>query len=115
MSNLSFNNEIVFGAGSETDGVSGIAGTNTSKILYNAQGGGFFNTAVVTTSATLNGAEYELKLFAGYNGSTLAIIDKDRFSTQFTFTSAASAQTETASGYISVSPTLRRLQSLGYV
>jgi len=114
MSNLSFNNEIVFGAGSETDGVSGIAGTNTSKILYNADDKGT-NTTVVTTSATLNGTEYELDLFAGYNGSTLAIIDKDRFSTQFVFASGASTQTETASGFISVSPTLRRLHQLGYV
>ena len=118
MSLLSFNDELIFGTGSATNGVSGIAGistgTSTSKILFNADDKGS-NTTVVTTSATLNGAEYELKLFAGYNGSTLAIIDKDRFSTQFTFTSAASAQTETASGYISVSPTLRRLQSLGYV
>lgn len=114
MSNLSFNNEIVFGAGSATDGVSGIAGTNTSKILYNADDKGT-NTTVVTTSATLNGTEYELDLFAGYNGSTLAIIDKDRFSTQFVFASGASTQTETASGFISVSPTLRRLHQLGYV
>jgi len=114
MSNLSFNNEIVFGAGSATDGVSGIAGNNTSKILYNADDKGT-NTTVVTTSATLNGTEYELDLFAGYNGSTLAIIDKDRFSTQFVFASGASTQTETASGFISVSPTLRRLHQLGYV
>ena len=115
MSNLSFNNELLFGTGSVTDGVSGIAGTNTSKILYNAQGGGFFDTAVVTTSATLNGTEYEIDIFAGYNGSTLAIIDKDRFSTQFVFASGSSTQTETASGFISVSPTLRRLVALGYV
>ena len=114
MSNLSFNNEIVFGAGSATDGVSGIAGTNTSKILYNADDKGT-NTTVVTTSATLNGTVYEFNLFAGYNGSTLAIIDKDRFSTQFVFASGASTQTETASGFISVSPTLRRLHQLGYV
>ena len=114
MSNLSFKNEIVFGAGSETDGVSGIAGTNTSKILYNADDKGT-NTTVVTTSATLNGTEYELDLFAGYNGSTLAIVNKDRFSTQFVFASADNTQTETDSGYISVSPTLRRLASLGYV
>ena len=114
MSNLSFNNEIVFGAGSTTDGVSGIAGTNTSKILYNADDKGT-NTTVVTTSATLNGTEYELDIFAGYNGSTLAIIDKDRFSTQFVFASGSSTQTETASGYISVGPTLRRLHQLGYV
>ena len=115
MSNLSFNNEIVFGAGSATDGVSGIAGTSTSKILYNAQGGGFFDTNVVTTSAVLNGTEYEIDIFAGYNGSTLAIVNKDRFSTQFVFASADNTQTETDSGYISVSPTLRRLASLGYV
>ena len=99
MSNLSFNNELVFGSGSATDGVSGIAGTGTSKILYNAE----------------DGTEYELDLFAGYTGSTLAIIDKDRFSTQFVFASGASTQTETASGFISVSPTLRRLVALGYV
>jgi len=114
MSNLSFNNEIVFGAGSATDGVSGIAGNNTSKILYNADDKGT-NTTVVTTSATLNGTEYELDLFAGYNGSTLAIVNKDRFSTQFVFASADNTQTEADSGYISVSPTLRRLASLGYV
>jgi len=114
MSNLSFNNEIVFGAGSATDGVSGIAGNNTSKILYNADDKGT-NTTVVTTSATLNGTEYELDLFAGYNGSTLAIVNKDRFSTKFVFASADNTQTETDSGYISVSPTLRRLASLGYV
>jgi len=114
MSNLSFNNELLIFTGSETDGVSGIAGTNTSKILYNADDKGT-NTTVVTTSATLNGTEYELDLFAGYNGSTLAIIDKDRFSTQFVFASGASTQTETASGFISVSPTLRRLHQLGYV
>lgn len=115
MSNLSFNNELLFGTGSVTDGVSGIAGTNTSKILYNARGGGFFDTNVVTTSATLNGTEYEIDIFAGYNGSTLAIVDKDRFSTQFVFASGSSTQTETASGFISVSPTLRRLAHLGYV
>ena len=114
MSNLSFNNEIVFGAGSATDGVSGIAGTNTSKILYNADDKGT-NTTVVTTSATLNGTVYEFDLFAGYHGSTLAIIDKDRFSTQFVFASGYSPQLETASGYISVGPTLRRLHQLGYV
>jgi hypothetical protein len=114
MSNLSFNNELVFGSGSVTDGVSGIAGTNTSKILYNADDKGT-DTAVVTTSATLKGTEYEIDIFAGYNGSTLAIIDKDRFSTQFVFASGSSTQTETASGYISVSSTLRRLVALGYV
>ena len=114
MSNLSFQNELLIFTGSETDGVSGIAGTNTSKILYNADDKGT-NTTVVTTSAVLNGIEYELDLFAGYNGSTLAIIDKDRFSTQFVFASGSSTQTETASGFISVSPTLRRLVALGYV
>jgi len=114
MSNLSFNNELLFGGGSVTDGVSGIAGTNTSKILYNANDKGT-DTTVVTTSATLNGTEYEIDIFAGYNGSTLAIIDKDRFSTQFVFASGASTQTETASGFISVSPSLRRLYTLGYV
>ena len=114
MSLLSFNDELIFGTGSATNGVSGIAGTSTSKILFNADDKGS-DTTVVTTSATLNGTEYELKLFAGYNGKVLSIIDINRLSTQFTFTSAASAQTETASGYISVSPTLRRLQSLGYV
>ena len=114
MSNLSFNNELVFGSGSATDGVSGIAGINTSKILYNADDKGT-NTTVVTTSATLNGTEYEIDIFAGYNGSTLAIVDKDRFSTQFVFASGSSTQTETASGFISVSPTLRRLAHLGYV
>lgn len=114
MSNLSFNNELLFGGGSVTDGVSGIAGTNTSKILYNADDKGT-DTTVITTSATLDGTEYELDLFAGYHGSTLAIIDKDRFSTQFVFASGSSTQTETASGYISVGPTLRRLHQLGYV
>ena len=114
MSLLSFNNELVFGTGSVTDGVSGIAGDSTSKILYNAADFGITDTTVVTTSATLNGTEYELDLFAGYNGSTLAIINKDRFSTQFVFASGASTQTETASGFISVSPTLRRLVALGY-
>ena len=114
MSLLSFNDELIFGTGSATNGVSGIAGTSTSKILFNADDKGS-DTTVVTTSGTLNGTEYELKLFAGYNGKVLSIIDINRLSTQFTFTSAASAQTETASGYISVSPTLRRLQSLGYV
>lgn len=114
MSNLSFNNELVFGSGSATDGVSGIAGINTSKILYNTDDKGT-NTTVVTTSATLNGTEYEIDIFAGYNGSTLAIVNKDRFSTQFVFASGSSTQTETASGFISVSPTLRRLVALGYV
>lgn len=114
MSNLSFNNELVFGSGSVTDGVSGIAGTGTSKILYNAADKGT-NTTVVTTSATLDGTVYEFDLFAGYTGSTIAIVDADRLSTQFVFASGASTQTETASGYISVSPTLRRLYALGYV
>jgi len=114
MSLLSFNNELVFGTGSVTDGVSGIAGDGTSKILYNAADKGT-DTTVVTTSATLNGTVYEFDLFAGYHGSTLAIIDKDRFSTQFVFASGYSPQLETASGFISVSPTLRRLHTLGYV
>lgn len=114
MSLLSFNNELVFGTGSVTDGVSGIAGDGTSKILYNAADKGT-DTTVVTTSATLNGTEYELDLFAGYDGSVLAIIDSNRLSTQFTFASGDSTQTEAASGFISVSPTLRRLHTLGYV
>lgn len=114
MSNLSFNNELLFGGGSVTDGVSGIAGTNTSKILYNADDKGT-DTTVITTSATLDGTEYEFDLFAGYDGSVLSIIDENRFATQFTFASGASAQTETDSGYISVSPSLRRLYTLGYV
>jgi hypothetical protein len=115
MSLLSFNNELVFGTGSVTDGVSGIAGDGTSKILYNAADFGITDTTVVTTSATLNGTEYELNLFAGYNGSVFAIIDSNRLSTQFTFASGDSTQTEAASGFISVSPTLRRLHALGYV
>ena len=114
MSNLSFNDELLFGSGSVTDGVSGIAGTNTSKILYNADDKGT-DTAVVTTSATLDGTEYEFDLFAGYDGSVLSIIDENRFATQFTFASGAASQTETDSGYISVSPSLRKLYTLGYV
>ena len=112
MANLSFTNEAIFGTGSE--GVSGINGTNTSKVLFNASASGT-DTTVMTTSATLNGVAYELDIVAGYEGSTFAIIDADRFSTQFVFASGDTTQTETASGFISVSPTLRRLQLLGYV
>ncbi len=116
MSNLSFNNEILFGVGSITDGVSGIYGVNTSKILYNSIDKGS-DTAVISTSAVHNNVEYELAMFAGYDGSTFAIIDNTRLSTQFTFSSAdgGDLQTPVASGFISVSPTLRRLHTLGYV
>ena len=114
MSNLSFTNELIFGNGSVTDGVSGIAGTNTSKLLYDSSNKGT-NTTVITTSATHNGVVYELDIFAGYEGSVIAVIDEKRFSTQFVFASASATQTATASGFISVSPTVRRLRHLGYV
>lgn len=120
MSNLSFTNEIIFYDATGTDGVSGtIQGnseTGTTKILFNAGDRGT-DTATVTISAEHNGVNHELFLEAGYNGATFALIDTDRFSTQFVFSSAAEdvTQTATASGFISVSPTLRRLHALGYV
>lgn len=118
MSNLSFTNEIIFYDATGTDGVSGtIQGnseTGTTKILFNAEDRGS-DTVTVTTSANHNGVNHELILEAGYDGATFALIDTDRFSTQFAFSSAENTQTATASGFISVSPTLRRLYALGYV
>ena len=117
MSLITFENELLFGTGSETDGISGIAGTGTSKVLYTPNTLKDSNTTVVTTSAILNGVEYELDIFARYDGQTIAVMDVDRISTQFVFTSAASSafQTNSATGFISVSPTARRLYQLGYI
>jgi hypothetical protein len=118
MSNLSFTNEIIFYDATGTDGVSGTiqgnSATGTTKILFNAEDRGE-DTATITTSAVHNGVNHELFLEAGYDGATFALIDTDRFSTQFAFNSAGNTQTATASGFISVSPTLRRLYALGYV
>ena len=116
MSLLSFTNEILFGTGSETDGVSGIAGTGTSKLLYNSADK-VDDTVVITTSAIVGETEYEMDIFAGYNGKTLAVIDENRYSTQFVFDSGGDSafQTVSATGFISVSPTTRRLYQLGYL
>ena len=116
MSLLSFSNELLFGTGSETHVLSGIAGLGTSKLLYNSTDFDG-NTTVITTSAIVAGTVYEMDIAAGYHGKTLAVIDNTRFSTQFVFTSGGDSkfQTASATGYISVSPTTRRLYQLGYL
>ena len=114
MSLLSFNNELLFGAPT-ADGVNGVTGTDGSKILYNAADSTGDSTVINGVSATHEGVEYDMDIEAGYHGKTLAVIDADRFSTQFVFNSAGGEQTPTDTGPISTSPTLRRLHALGYV
>jgi hypothetical protein len=123
MSNIQFTDELIFGTGSVTDGVSALndvtaqslSADSTAKLLYNAADKGT-DTTVVTLSTIHNGDEFVFLMYAGYDSSTIAIIDSGRLSTQFTVASGTTLQTVSAGpGYDSVSANLARLHHLGYV
>jgi hypothetical protein len=118
--NLAFFNETTFGLADEQTSVTGVSGISVSdgssaKVLFTKEDTLISNT--ISTSAKIDGIEYELDIDEAYDGKIISVIDGDRLSTQFTFNSAFGSEFQTASaqGNNSVGPTLRRLYHLGYV
>jgi hypothetical protein len=120
--NLPFFNETTFGLGDEqttTTGVTGVQVSDSSaaKVLFTKED--TLNSVTISTSAKIDGIDYDLIIDTAYNGKVLAVINGDRLATQFTLNLDLSAgtnfQTASAQGFNSVGPTLRRLYQLGYV
>jgi hypothetical protein len=117
--NLPFFNETTFGLGDEqttTTGVTGVKVSDSSaaKVLFTKLD--TLNTTFVSTSARINDIEYHLNINTAYDSQVLAVINKDRLATQFTFLSSITDfQQLSAQGFNSVGPNLRRLYHLGYV
>ncbi len=120
--NLAFFNETTFGLGDEqttTTGVTGVQVSDSSaaKVLFTKED--TLNSVTISTSAKIDGIDYDLIIDTAYNGKVLAVINGDRLATQFTLNLDLSAgtnfQTASAQGFNSVGPTLRRLYQLGYV
>lgn len=118
--NTPFFNETTFYLADEQTSVTGVSGIkvsdgSTAKVLFTKLDS--LNSVTVTTCAVIGDIEYELDIDTAYNNELLAVINSERFATQFIFASGASSdfQTASATGNNSVGPTLRRLYHLGYV
>ena len=116
--NLPFFNETTFGLGDEqttTTGVTGVQVSDSSaaKVLFTKED--TLNSVTISTSAKIDGIDYDLIIDTAYNGKVLAVINGDRLATQFTLSAGGIIQTVSAQGNNSVGPTLRRLYHLGYV
>jgi len=118
--NTSFLNETTFYLADEQTSVTGVSGIKTSdgsaaKVLFNQLDS--LNSSTITFSATIDNVDYELTVDDAYEGELIAVINSNRLATQITVAAGddASFASLTATGYNSVSPTLRKLHTLGYV
>ena len=119
--NNAFLNETTFTLGDKQTEVTGVSGIivsdgSAAKVLFNKLPSENFSTSFVTTSAYVNDIAYMVQIDGSYDGQILSIINANRVSTQFQYSSSNLAfQAVTATGVNSVGPTLRRLYQLGYV
>ena len=116
----SFLNETTFYLANEQTSVTGVSGIKTSdgstaKVLFNQLDS--LNSTTITFSATIDNIDYELTVDDAYEDELIAVINPNRLATQITVAAGDDAgfASLTATGYKSVSPTLRRLCTLGYV
>jgi hypothetical protein len=92
------------------------AGTLIDSLAFNDIPAGRAMTGIfVQLSAVRLGTGVNFACDRAYNGVQFAVIYKDRSSTLFTCATGTFAQTLVNNDYMTVTPNLRRLVSLGYV